>query len=143
MTQISFIQLQDIFNTQLNGFWLYPQNPVVKIFDEGPFNCYSDAEMRSILSNVISPSPFINEVFDCDDFAFFYKSEIIKQHVSFGHRSAVITGIASGRFGSNNERHMLNWFVNDSKKLCWIEGQTASIQSLSYCQPLTLELLIA
>ena len=78
----------------------------------------------------------LEEGFDCDDFAYVLKGRMCLYGRDKLHaKHSLCIGIAWGYFEwVPNENHAVNWMIDESKKLYWIEPQNRTIYPAEECR---------
>ena len=88
--------------------------------------CPTVKAAKSIIAkSLLDQQVWIEERFDCDDFAYLLKAEFVKDAYRQGERrSAHCFGIVWGKLPTP---HAINWMINDDLKLRFVEPQNDKI----------------
>ncbi len=105
-------------------------------FGDGSFYLPKLDEVRSILdSSQLDRRTWMEERFDCDDFAYVLKAEMSAYaYKSNELRFALCVGMVWGNFDWVAGYHAVNWFVDSDQELYFIEPQTDEIYGKDRCQ---------
>ena len=100
------------------------------VMSDSNYELYKREDYERFLSaDLTNRRKYVKESNDCDDFAKVLLGEQIKwTSVNETHRSSVF-GIAYGIIKGNS--HAVNFFIDDNKKIWYVEPQTDEIFTLS------------
>lgn len=78
---------------------------------------------------------WLEDRFDCDDFAFVLKGEISSHTYKAGQlKCGLCFGIAWGHFAWVNEYHAANWFLDADNQLFFIEPRWDTFHRVEHCR---------
>ena len=105
-------------------------------FGDGSYYLPTLGEVQSILEeSQLNRRKWLAERFDCDDFAYVLKGEMsVHAYESNEFRFPLCVGIVWGNFDWVDGYHAVNWFIDSSGEIRFIEPQDDKIFELSRCQ---------
>jgi hypothetical protein len=139
---LSKYEVRERVRVLLHGYWSEQQRTYAGFSDER-FFIASHADIERYLDQIILPPASGTQAFDCDDFAFALKGLLClegrRQHL----QASICVGIAWGVFRWMRGNHAVNWFLDSTGVLFWIEPQDRSLHRLDECVKGSLTLLLA
>lgn len=105
-------------------------------FGDGSFYLPTVKEVQHILkSSQLDRRQWMEERFDCDDFAYVLKGEMsVHAYESNDLRFALCVGMVWGDFDWVQGYHAVNWFIASDREIRFIEPQSDEIYDLTHCQ---------
>lgn len=125
--------LDGVVRQLLNG--KFASDPGIR-FGDGSFYLPTLDEVRHILeASKLDRQTWTEERFDCDDFAYVLKGEM-SQHAYQAQdlRFGLCVGIVWGNFDWVQGYHAVNWLIDSTQTLSFIEPQDDTIYDLTHCQ---------
>jgi hypothetical protein len=104
-------------------------------FGDGSFYLPTLAEVRAILdASRLDRRAWMEERFDCDDFAYVLKAEMsVHAYDSGSLRYGLCVGMVWGNFSWVQGYHAVNWFIDHTQTLRFIEPQSDALYDLQHC----------
>lgn len=113
-------------------------------FGDGSFYLPSMAEVKEILdASRLDRRTWMEERFDCDDFAYVLKAEMsVHAYDSGSLRYGLCVGMVWGNFSWVQGYHAVNWFIDHTQTLWFIEPQSDVVYDVQQCQGAVSLLLV-
>jgi hypothetical protein len=105
-------------------------------FGDGSFYLPTLQEVQQILTaSRLDRETWMEERFDCDDFAYVLKAEMsVHAYKSGDMKFGLCVGMVWGNFDWVDGYHAVNWFVDNNSTLRFIEPQDDVIHDMEHCQ---------
>lgn len=105
-------------------------------FGDGSFYLPTLAEVQQILvASQLDRRRWMEERFDCDDFAYVLKAEMsVHAYESSALRFGLCVGVVWGDFDWVQGFHAVNWFIDATRTLRFIEPQSDEVYPLERCR---------
>jgi len=124
-----------IISKSTKGKWVKTNRKYIGFADSRYYLMDLNATRQYLKRIRIRGRPDLGEGFDCDDFAYVLKGRMcLYGRDKLNALYSLCTGIAWGYFEwVPNENHAVNWMIDKSKNLYWIEPQNRTIYPAGKC----------
>ena len=135
-TYVKAETVKRIITESTRGKWVNDRaKKCMKFADTRYYLMDSKATLNYLKRTRIRHRQDLGEGFDCDDFAYVLKGRMcLYGRDKLNAQYSLCTGIAWGYFEwVPNKNHAVNWMIDESKQLYWIEPQNRTIYHAGKC----------